>query len=236
MELTLSPRLRAVADWVPPGCRFADIGTDHAFLPAWLLLTGRISRAIAADLRPGPLERAAETAARFALSGQMELRLSDGLCAFFPREADCIALAGMGGETVRAILAAAPWTRADTLLLLQPQSQLPELRRWLTGNGYRIERERCVYDAGHWYPILQVRGGADTSLWTPATMLAGQPERWVREPQRADYLRALLSQCQRRREGQARAARLDALRLGELDRTISDLKRWIQALEEEEAL
>ena len=61
MELT--PRLRAIAEQVPQGARLADIGTDHGYLPVWLLLAGQIDRAIAADLREGPLKRARETAA-----------------------------------------------------------------------------------------------------------------------------------------------------------------------------
>ena len=62
-RIELTPRLRAVADLVPEGARLADVGTDHAYLPAWLLQQGRIARAIVSDLRAGPLSRARETAA-----------------------------------------------------------------------------------------------------------------------------------------------------------------------------
>jgi tRNA (adenine22-N1)-methyltransferase len=145
-KLRLTPRLQAAADYVPVQCRFADIGTDHAYLPVWLLQQGRITRAIAADLRRGPLDHARETAQVYGLTECMDFRLSDGLARFAPHEADCIVIAGMGGEAVRSILEAAPWTRTDTRLILQPQSNLPRLRRWLAESGYCICQERCVLD------------------------------------------------------------------------------------------
>ncbi len=235
MELSLSPRLLAVADWVLPGCRLADIGTDHALLPAWLLLHGRIHSAIAADLRPGPLRRAAETVSRFGLERQITLRLSDGLDGLGRHEADCIVMAGMGGETIRGILAKAPWTRTDTLLVLQPQSKGPQLRRWLAENRYSILRERCVRDGGHWYPILLVRGGTDDVRWTPGTLLAGQPSRWEREPERAAYLRSLLDHCARQRDGLLSALHPDKGRLEVIRQAMAELEIWIDTLQKEQS-
>ena len=119
--MELSPRLRSVAGLVPPGARFADVGTDHAYLPVWLLQQGIIEHALVSDLRPGPLDRARSTAARYGLAERMEFRLCDGLSGIAPAEADTIAIAGMGGETIAAILAAAPWVREQgCLLLLRP--------------------------------------------------------------------------------------------------------------------
>ena len=124
MELT--PRLRSVAQLVPQGAKFADIGTDHAYLPVWLLQRGIITKALACDLRQGPLDRARATAEKYGLTEQMDFRLCDGLAGVRPGEADTIAIAGMGGETIAAILSAAPWTwREDCLLLLQPMSAQP---------------------------------------------------------------------------------------------------------------
>ena len=100
MELT--PRLRAIAEQVPQGARLADIGTDHGYLPVWLLLSGQIDRAIAADLREGPLKRAKETAARFGMGDRVDFRLCDGLSGIRPEEVDAAAIAGMGGEIGRA--------------------------------------------------------------------------------------------------------------------------------------
>ena len=85
--MELSPRLRSVAGLVPPGARFADVGTDHAYLPVWLLQQGIIEHALVSDLRPGPLDRARSTAARYGLAERMEFRLCDGLSGIAPAEA-----------------------------------------------------------------------------------------------------------------------------------------------------
>ncbi|MCD8034208.1 MAG: class I SAM-dependent methyltransferase, partial [Alistipes sp.] len=86
--MELSPRLAALAQWVEPGRRFADVGTDHGYLPVWLLVNGVLGRAVAADLRPGPLARAAQAARRYGVAGRLELRLCDGLEGLEPGEAD----------------------------------------------------------------------------------------------------------------------------------------------------
>ena len=144
-KLELTPRLRLLADWVPQGARLADIGTDHAYLPVWLLRNGRVSSAIASDLRSGPLSRARETAQTYDVVSSLELRLGNGLSGIAPEETDCVVIAGMGGENIAAILAAAPWTSdGKHALLLQPQTHAENLRRFLMEHGYAIVREALV--------------------------------------------------------------------------------------------
>ena len=151
-RLELSPRLEMMASLVPSGARLADVGTDHAYLPAALLLEGRIPSAIASDLRRGPLERARETAAAFDLKEKISFRLCDGLSGVGPEEADAIVIAGMGGETIAAILAAAPWTRERAVsLILQPMSSMSDLRAWLGQNGYDILEERLAREGDSLY-------------------------------------------------------------------------------------
>lgn len=155
----LGPRLRAIADLVPECRLLADIGTDHGYIPAAALLEGKADRAVAADIGAGPLDRARVTAEKYALTGRMELRLGDGLSVLKPGEADVAVIAGMGGDTITEILAAAPWSREGPLLLLQPMSKAEVLRRWLPENGWRVEAERLAQERGVLYPILTVRGG-----------------------------------------------------------------------------
>lgn len=158
-ELELTPRLRQAAQWVPQGVRLADIGTDHGHLPIWLMLQGRIPGAIAADLRPGPLSRARENARRYGVTG-IDFRLCDGLSAIRAEECDAVVIAGMGGENIAAILAAAPWTADGRhTLVLQPQSRPEVLRRFLMDHGYAITREALVEDRGHLYPVLEAGAG-----------------------------------------------------------------------------
>lgn len=192
MELT--PRLTAVAAQVPDGAVLADIGTDHAYLPVKLLLDGRIEHAIAADLREGPLDRARDTARRFGVSGRISFRLCDGLAGIAPKEADTIAIAGMGGETITGILGAAPWTLApDKLLLLQPMTAFAELRLWLTTHGYCIEQESIAREGKRLYTCLRVRGGAMERL-TPAELWAGSQSG---DPLRGPYLDMMAGKLER---------------------------------------
>lgn len=160
--LELTPRLRLLADWVPPGARLADVGTDHAYLPVWLRLHGRVAFAIACDLREGPLARARETGRLYAADG-IDYRLGNGLAVVSPEEADTIVIAGMGGENIAAILARAPWTADGRhTLLLQPQSRAEALRAFLAENGYAIRREALVKDRGTLYPVMEAGGGEMT--------------------------------------------------------------------------
>ena len=105
-RLELGPRLRAIAELVPLGCRtLADIGTDHGYIPVSLLLEGRLDRAIAADIGAPPLDHARRTAGLYGVSERIDFRLGDGLAVVEPGEAEVIVIAGMGGDTITEILA-----------------------------------------------------------------------------------------------------------------------------------
>lgn len=159
-KLELTPRLRLLADWVPSGAHLADVGTDHAYLPVWLRLHGRVVSAIACDLREKPLARARETGRTYGADG-IDYRLGDGLAVVSPEEADTVVIAGMGGENIAAILSRAPWTAAGgRTLLLQPQTRAEVLRAFLAENGYAIRREALVEDRGVLYPVMEAGGGA----------------------------------------------------------------------------
>ena len=158
-HLELTPRLQLLADWVPQGTRLADVGTDHAYLPVWLSLQGRVTCAIASDLRKGPLERARLTGSTYGAEN-IDYRLCNGLADIRGEEVDVVAIAGMGGETIAAILAAAPWTAdGKHTLLLQPMTRSAQLRSFLMDNGYEITREALVRDRGTIYPVMEVKAG-----------------------------------------------------------------------------
>ena len=153
--MSLRPRLQMLADMVRDGVRIADIGTDHAYLPAWLVRSGKCSGGIAADLRKSPLENAAETLRIYQVEDRITLRLSDGLDCILPEECDDIILAGMGGTLIVEILARAPWIRdPDKRLLLQPMTHSEDVRQFLCANGFSILRETACYDDGRAYIAL----------------------------------------------------------------------------------
>lgn len=201
MELT--PRLRAIADLVPSGSSFADIGTDHAYLPTWLLLNEVIGHAIAADINQGPLERARETAKKYSVEDKMDFRLCDGLSKIREGEASVIAIAGMGGDTIAHILGQAPWTKnPEVALLLQPMTSQPDLRQWLLENGYCIENERIVREGEKLYTILSVRAGEMDKL-SPAELWAGKQSR---DPLRGEFLDHVAGKAGRVLDGQRSAS------------------------------
>ena len=153
--MNLDKRLSAVAALLREGKRLADIGTDHAYLPVAQVAAGKCPAAIASDIGRGPLEAARRTVTTAGLTREITLRLGDGLDTVSTGEVEDIAIAGMGGETITAILQAAPWVKDPALrLVLQPMTRAEELRRWLLTNGFAIVEERLVQDGRHLYPVL----------------------------------------------------------------------------------
>ena len=217
--MELSQRLQAIAEQVPQGARLADVGTDHGYLPVWLLLSGCIDSAIATDLREGPLNRSRETAQRFGMAEQISFRLCDGLSDVRPEEADTVVIAGMGGETIASILEAAPWTKNGTLLLLQPMTKSAELRLWLQEHGYQISDEHIACEGKRLYSILTVKGGTMPPL-SPAELWAGQ---WSGGPLWREYLAQVRGKAEKALHGQQAAQTPDQSRIEELERVLSGL-------------
>lgn len=172
--LKLKPRLKTAADMVRNGSRLADIGTDHAYLPAALILNGKIPFAIAADLRKGPLENAEATVRTYGIADKVTLRLSDGLKAFFPDEADDIVIAGMGGILITEILSAAEWVKnPDIRLILQPQSHSEDVREYLFANGFEILSESSCTEDGKAYICMCAEYTGNVTEHTRAEILLG---------------------------------------------------------------
>ena len=154
--MELSKRLKAVAELVTPGMRLADVGTDHGYIPIYLTEAGVIPSAIAMDINKGPLERAKEHIREHGLEGKIQTRLSDGLKNLQMNEADCMIAAGMGGGLVIRILSEERDTAGSLKeLVLQPQSEIDSVRKYLTEEGYRIVAEDMVYEDGKYYPMMK---------------------------------------------------------------------------------
>ena len=232
-KIELTPRLQAVASFVPEGARLADIGTDHAYLPVSLLLDGKIPGAIAADLRKGPLDRARMTAQEYGCTEKVSFRLCDGLAEIKSYETDVISIAGMGGETIADILAAAKWMNRNGIpAILQPMSSQPELRRWLWQNGYAIREEKLVREGDTLYVVLLVQAGESVPL-TAAEEWAGRQWQGMDAPLREAYLDMLLEKINWALSGMARSNEGTASqRYRELDEVRTGLERmkeeWAQ--------
>ncbi|MEW6541126.1 MAG: class I SAM-dependent methyltransferase [Bacillota bacterium] len=160
MMIELPARLQAVADYIPPGKTVADIGTDHALLPVYLVGWGVAPRVIAVEKAPGPLDAARQAVAASDLGEFIDVRAGDGLAPVAPGEAEVVVLAGMGGRNIAAILGASPEVLGTVeTLVLQPQEPVTPARRWLIENGFRIAAETLVPDAGRLYPVIWAEKG-----------------------------------------------------------------------------
>lgn len=155
--MELSCRLQAVASLVTAGYRVADIGTDHAYIPIYLIQEGLASAAIAMDINRGPLKKAEEHVTASGMKEKIELRLSDGFEKLKPSEAEAAILAGMGGPLMIRILKAYPEvTLSMRELVLQPQSEIAKVRAFLLEEGFFFIQEDMVKDDGKYYPMMKV--------------------------------------------------------------------------------
>lgn len=156
MKVQLSNRLLAAAGMVTKGNIVADIGCDHAYTSIYLCQEGIAPRVIAMDVNKGPLRGARAHVEQAGLTGQIDIRLSDGLAAVSPGEADTVLLCGMGGLLMIKILSDYPETTASMKeLILQPQSEVGEVRHFLHKQGYRITKEHMLKEDGKFYVMMR---------------------------------------------------------------------------------
>ncbi len=159
---------------VRDGSRVADIGTDHAYLPTALILSGKIPSAVAADLRKGPLENALETVRSNHIEDRIQLRLSDGLKCVSPDDADDIVIAGMGGILISEILTAAEWVKDEKYkLILQPQSHDEDVRKYLFANGFEITDEAVCFEDSKVYICIGAAYTGSVTSHTEAEIMFG---------------------------------------------------------------
>ena len=156
-ESRIRPRLKWFADRVRQDVLFADIGTDHAKLPVALVQSGKIRHAIAADIGAGPICRARAYINACGLSGKIDTYICDGVAELpikFPAD---IAICGMGGETIRGIIQAAPLLKNKNIrLMLQPMTDFALLRQYLAENGFTAMEEDIVPSDGRMYQCMIV--------------------------------------------------------------------------------
>lgn len=160
--MELSPRLKAIADLVPVGSTMADIGTDHGYLPLYLLKNRIVKFAIAADIGEGPLLSAKEHIASHVLQHKIETRLGNGLEVLNPGEVDIVTIAGMGGGTIVNILEGSPQVVEQLkMLVLQPMTDAQVLRKYLVKQGWEFFVEELIIDADRLYEIIAMIPGKE---------------------------------------------------------------------------
>ena len=173
--MKLSKRLQTIADFVKKDAVVADIGTDHAHIPIYLIENNIIDKAYACDINKGPLEKAKENIANFGVSKNIVLRLSNGLDKMSNKEVDTIIIAGMGGELIIDILNRGKvfFDKKNTFIL-SPHTKTDEVRDYLIRNGFKIIKEDMCIDEGKFYTVMEVRYTENTVMYSEAELLYGK--------------------------------------------------------------
>lgn len=221
--IPLSARLLCCASFVQ-GEYACDIGTDHALLPAYLIQSGKCKRVLATDVKQGPLSAAAQTLKRFNVASSVTLCCSDGLRSVPDRGITDVVIAGMGGETIRDILAdpSAKWLTRGTNLVLQPMTKAEILRSWLAENGFRLLKESAVKDT-HLYTVMQAQYTGDTVPLTAAQSYVGQLRKT--ELLTRVYIATVLERLGKKLEGQRSVEDPEA---ESTERLIGEINLWLK--------
>lgn len=185
----LSDRLAAIAAEVTSGKKVIDIGTDHAYIPIALVGCHAAPAAIAADIRRGPLATAAANILKSGLSAHIKTVLSDGFQNVEVEGGEAAVIAGMGGATMMGIISAAGQKVMKlSELILEPQSRVPDVRKYLCRSGFSFLDEAMVSEEGKFYPILKVVYTGEKRLLTEAQALYGPVLLEKRDPVLLRYL------------------------------------------------
>ncbi|QIL46884.1 tRNA (adenine-N(1))-methyltransferase [Vagococcus coleopterorum] len=176
-EQKLSLRLEKVASYVPQAAVVADIGSDHAYLPAWLILNGVVKQAVAGEVVKGPFESANQLVQQLGLESQITVRLANGLEAIEPTDhVSAITIAGMGGSLISEILDRGfekGILTGKERLILQPNIGERKLRLWLQAHQYQLVAEELIEEDGKRYEILVAEKATETTNYSPQELLFG---------------------------------------------------------------
>ena len=162
MQIPITQRLKTVADMIEKTGILCDIGCDHGYLPIYLLQQQKIQYAYACDVRDGPLKNAAKNIAAFHMKNHIQTVKSNGLKELSDKKFDVISICGMGGRLIANILAEEPdIARRAKYLVLQPQSEIPVLRRFLAEHHFMIREERIAVEDRRFYVLMSVSDGEE---------------------------------------------------------------------------
>lgn len=197
-----------------------DIGTDHGYLPAYLLQSGKCRRAIAADINSMPLEAAANTLKNAGVKDKTQLILSDGLKNVPLEGVTDIVIAGMGGELISRIIGSDDRVKNGVTLILQPMTRAAVLRRFLAEKGFDVLCERGVTDGKFVYSVMKCRYSGIVREITPAEENIGRLDSSLEE----DRL-YIQKQLERMENAAVGIANSDAKRAEEIEKTINEIRR-----------
>lgn len=202
---SINRRLLAVSGFVRQGSVLADVGTDHAYLPVYLVSKGICKRAIASDINKGPIRRAEQNIAEAGLSSRIETRLTDGLTGLDGMGITDIAICGMGGELIAKIIEDAPFTASvNVRLILQPMTKADSLRSFLLSHGYEIKGEALVRD-DRIYQVICAEYTGENTEYSEVELLLGRHNISERSPLLSALAQNTLAAMTTKQRGRASA-------------------------------
>ncbi len=231
--MVLKGRLKLIYDMIPTCDILSDIGTDHALLPAYALLNGRCKKAIACDIRPGPLERASRTLKKYMLENSMELRLGSGLEPVGEQEADVIVMAGMGGILItRLIEESILKAKKANCILLQPMTDQELIRPFLWRQGFEIKDERLIREGDKLYQVILVfYSGKIRNNWRSFDEIIGEKLIENKDPLLKDWLKDRIKKQKRVVLGLKTAKTdIDRAQLSNSEKLLNDLLNLLDSL------
>ena len=168
-------RLKAAADFARHGKRFADIGTDHAYLPIWLCENGISPGGVASDVNDGPVERAVKNINSVGLNDRIAVIKTDGLDGIDEYTPEDVFILGMGGDLISDILRRSDFIRnPDIRLILQPMTHADVLRQMLDEHGFYISDETVIRDGPRFYQIICAGYDGNCRQSAPEELIAGK--------------------------------------------------------------
>ncbi len=196
--MELKGRLKLIADKVPVCSVVADIGTDHAYIPVYLIQQKKCQHAIASDVKPGPVKVANRNISKYKLNDKIETRMGSGLETLKANEADTVIIAGMGGTLLAELLDAHPEkVSGNTILVLQPMNDLHVVRKWLYDNRFEIYDEELTAEGNKIYCVLSARYSGKNKEYTEFQLHVGELLVAKKDPLLQDYCKMKASQIDR---------------------------------------
>ena len=225
--LKLTERLLTIADLCKGSNAVIDVGCDHAKLPIYLIENNIVNKAIATDIRQGPVDNARKNVVANKMEDRIRINLCNGLADFGPEDGDTIIIAGMGAEEIVSIIDNAAWTKNENIkLILQPMTLEYKLREYLYKNGYEVRNEEIAIEGPKVYTII-------CASWTGKELKEENynlfSDKLYQGRNRCTYIEKLIKRYSRMQEGHKLSAEgeRDDLRqmLEMLDSTLEKMKK-----------
>ncbi|SKA86051.1 tRNA (adenine22-N1)-methyltransferase [Caloramator quimbayensis] len=187
--MKLSSRLSSIVNMIPKCNCLSDIGTDHGFIPIYTVLNDICERAIASDIKEGPLKTAKKNIEYYGLQEKIELRKGSGLKVLKKGEADVIVIAGMGGYTISSLIdEGIEIAKSAEHIIFQPAKYPEVLRKYLLSSGFKIYDEELVKEDNKYYHIIRASEGIMNTYEREADYYIGLKLIEKRHPLLKDYI------------------------------------------------